>query len=219
MVFPDRIAAGRVLSARLRQFANREGVLVLALPCGGVPVGFEVAQAVHAPLDVFLVRKLGAPGQEELGLGAIASGGVRLLNAETVRILGIPPRQIDEITRKEAQELERREHLYRGDRSALDVHGRTLILVDDGTATGFTMRVAVKALRQKEPQEIIVAVPVASSAALKDVEQEADAVVCLYTPREFYAVGQWYRDFSQIGDAEVRDLLDRAKRPVGQSPS
>lgn len=219
MIFADRIAAGRLLGTRLSRFANREDVLVLALPRGGVPVGFEVALAVNAPLDVFLVRKLGVPGEEELALGAIASGGVRLLNTETVRILGIPSQQIDAITRKEARELERREHLYRGDRSALDVHGRTLIVVDDGMATGFTMRVAVKALRQKEPQQIIVTVPVASSAACKDVEQEADAVVCLYTPREFYAVGQWYRDFPQVSDAEVCDLLDRAKKAAGQSPS
>lgn len=219
MIFPDRIAAGRLLGTRLGQFANRKDILVLALPRGGVPVGFEVAGAVNAPLDVFLVRKLGVPGEEELAIGAIASGGVRLLNAETVRILGIPSGQIDGITQKEARELERREHLYRGDRGVLDVHGRSLILVDDGMATGFTMRVAVKALRQKEPQQIIAAVPVASSAACKDVEQEADAVVCIYTPREFYAVGQWYRDFPQVSDAEVCDLLDRAKRPVGPSPS
>lgn len=219
MVFPDRIAAGRLLGSRLSHYAHREGVLVLALPRGGVPVAFEIARALNAPLDVFLVRKLGVPGQEETAIGAIASGGLRLLDEGTVRVLGISSGEVDGIIQKEIKELERRDHLYRGNGKPLDVQGRTLILVDDGMATGFTLRVAVKALRQKEPEEIIVAVPVASTAALEDVEQEADAVVCLYTPREFYAVGQWYRDFSQISDDEVRDLLDRAKRSAGQSRS
>lgn len=219
MVFPDRIAAGRMLGTRLGQFANRKPVLVLALPRGGVPVGFEVAQALHAPLDVFLVRKLGFPGQEELAIGAIASGGTSLLNEKMIRMLGIPSHQIEAITRQETHELERREHLYRGDRGAPDIRGRTLILVDDGMATGYTMRVAVTALRHKDPLEIIVAVPVASSATCKEVGQEADAVVCLSTPPEFCAVGEWYRNFSQVSDAEVGDLLDRAKLQPGLSPS
>jgi putative phosphoribosyl transferase len=214
MVFPDRMAAGQLLGSRLSQFANREGVLVLALPRGGVPVGFEVASALHAALDVCLVRKLGMPGQEELAIGAIASGGVCLLNHEMIRALHIPPRQVEAVTQNETRELERREHLYRGNRPALDVHGRTLILVDDGMATGYTMRVAVTALRQKEPLEMIVAIPVASSAACRELAKVADGVVCLSAPPDFYAVGQWYRDFSQISDAEVCNLLDRAKLPT-----
>jgi predicted phosphoribosyltransferase len=170
-------------------------------------------------LDVFLVRKLGFPGQEELAIGAIASGGASLLNEKMIRMLGIPSHQIEAITRQETQELERREHLYRGDRGAPDIRGRTLILVDDGMATGYTMRVAVMALRHKDPLEIIVAVPVASSATCKEVGQEADAVVCLSTPPELWAVGQWYRNFSQVSDAEVRNLLDRAKLQPGLPPS
>ncbi len=207
-----------MLGARLSQFENREGVLVLALPRGGVPVGFEVARALHAALDVCLVRKLGMPGQEELAIGAIASGGACLLNQEMIRALHIPPRQVEAVTQKEAQELERREHLYRGNRAALDVHGRTLILVDDGMATGYTMRVATTALRQKIPRKIIVAVPVAPSAACREVGREADSVVCLSIPPDFYAVGEWYRDFSQVGDTEVGELLDRSQSQPGLSP-
>jgi predicted phosphoribosyltransferase len=216
MIFPDRIAAGRLLGLRLGQLAIRGPILVLALPRGGVPIGFEVARALHAPLDLFLVRKLGAPGHQELAIGAIASDGVRMLEAESIRILGIPPSHVEAITQKQARAIERLEQLYRGNRDAPDVHGRTLILVDDGMATGSTMRVAVIALRRKDPREIIAAVPVASVDACDKVEKEADAVVCLYRPQEFFAVGQWYRDFSQVGDAEVRDLLDKAKQPAGQ---
>ena len=198
MVFPDRSAAGRMLSARLVQFANEKPLLVLALPRGGVPVAFEVAMALHAPLDVFLVRKLGFPGQEELAIGAIATGGARLLNAAIIRSLHLPPEQVEEITERETKELERREHLYRGDRAALKIDGHTVILVDDGIATGSSMRVAVTAVRKKNPRKLIVAIPVAPSSICKQLQREADAVVCLSTPPDFYAVGEWYREFSQI---------------------
>ncbi len=213
MVFPDRIAAGRMLGARLAQFANEKPPLVLALPRGGVPVAFEVAMALHAPLDVFLVRKLGFPGQEELAIGAIASGGVRLLNAAIIRSLHLPPEQVEAVTQQETKELERREHLYRGDRAAPEIQGHTLIIVDDGIATGSSMRVAITALRQKNPRKLIVAIPVAPFATCKRLQREADAVVCLSTPSDFYAVGEWYRDFSQVSDATVRELLDRAPNP------
>ena len=213
MVFPDRSAAGRMLSARLVQFANEKPLLVLALPRGGVPVAFEVAMALHAPLDVFLVRKLGFPGQEELAIGAIATGGARLLNAAIIRSLHLPPEQVEAITERETKELERREHLYRGDRAPLNIDGHTVILVDDGIATGSSMRVAVTALRQKNPRKLIVAIPVAPSSICKQMQHEADAVVCLSTPPDFYAVGEWYREFSQITDATVCDLLDRSRNP------
>jgi putative phosphoribosyl transferase len=219
MVFLDRNAAGKMLGTRLGQFANRKSVLVLALPRGGVPVAFEVALALHAPLDVYLVRKLGFPGQEELAIGAIASGGVRLLNEKLIRSLHLPPQQIEAITQQETQELERRQHLYRGHRGAPPIQGNTVILVDDGMATGYTMRVAVTALRQQDPVEIIVAVPVASSSACRDVAREADSVVCLSTPPDFYAVGEWYRNFSQVSDTEVRELLERAHSQPELPPS
>ena len=211
MVFPDRSTAGRMLGERLLQFANEKALLVLALPRGGVPVAFQVATALHAPLDVFLVRKLGFPGQEELAIGAIASGGARLLNAAIIRSLHLPPEQVEAITEQETAELERREHLYRGDRAALNVQGHTLTLVDDGIATGSSMRVAVTALRQKDPRKIIVAVPVAPLSVCKQLQHEADAVVSLSTPPDFFAVGEWYREFSQISDATVREFLDRAQ--------
>jgi putative phosphoribosyl transferase len=217
MFFRDRSEAGQLLGAQLTEFANRDG-LVLALPRGGVPVAFEVAQSLHAPLDVLVVRKLGVPGQEELAMGAIASGGVRVLNQEIVRACALSPQQIDVILDKEARELRRREQEYRGNRKRVKVHGRIVILVDDGLATGSTMRAAVAALRHEKPQQIIVAVPVAPPSTCAEMEQAADRVVCLYTPLDFLAVGQWYQNFSQISDAEVRELLDRAaervQRPV-----
>jgi putative phosphoribosyl transferase len=218
MVFLDRIAAGQMLGTRLGQFANRKSVLVLALPRGGVPVGFQVALALHAPLDAYLVRKLGFPGQEELAIGAIASGGVRLLNEKMIRSLHLPPQQVEAITQQETQELERRQHLYRDDRGTPPIEGNTVILVDDGMATGYTMRVAVTALRQRCPLEIIVAVPVASSGSCREVAREANSVVCLSTPPDFYAVGEWYRKFPQVSDAEVREWLDRAQLQSGLSP-
>jgi putative phosphoribosyl transferase len=184
------------------------------LPRGGVPVAFEVAQSLHAPLDVLVVRKLGVPGQEELAMGAIASGGVRVLNQEIVRALAISPQQIDLIVAQEMRELLRREQEYRGNRERMKVHGRTVILVDDGLATGSTMRAAVAALRHQKPQQIIIAVPVAPPSTCAEMEQAADRVVCLYTPLDFLAVGQWYQNFSQTSDAEVRELLDRAAKRV-----
>jgi len=210
MVFPDRSAAGRMLGERLAQYANEKPLLVLALPRGGVPVAFEIATALHAPLDVFLVRKLGFPGQEELAIGAIASGGARLLNAAIIRSLHLPSQQVEAITEHETKELERREHLYRGGRAVLNIDGHTVILVDDGIATGSSMRVAVTALRQKNPRKMVIAIPVAPFTICKQLRQEVDTVVCLSTPPDFYAVGEWYREFSQVSDATVRELLDRA---------
>jgi len=214
MLFQDRREAGRVLATRLMQYANRPDVVVLALPRGGVPVGYEVARALHAPLDVFVVRKLGLPGQEELAMGAIASGGVRVLNEDLVRALGIPPQVIERVTAEEERELERRERDYRDGRPPIDVRGKTVILVDDGLATGSSMRVAAEALRKKGPARIVVAVPVAASATCEEFASEVDQVICAATPQPFWAVGQWYRDFSQTTDEEVRDLLRRANQPV-----
>jgi predicted phosphoribosyltransferase len=208
--FRDRVEAGRLLAETLREYANRDDVVVLALPRGGVPVGFEVAKALKAPLDVFVVRKLGVPEHEELAMGAIASGGVRVLNRELIRALGIPDEAVEQITREEQRELERREREYRDGREPIDVRGRTVILVDDGLATGSSMRVAVLALKQKEPAQIVVAVPVAPRDSCVEMESVADRVVCAVTPEPFWGVGQWYTDFSQTSDDEVRELLRRA---------
>jgi putative phosphoribosyl transferase len=208
--YRDRSEAGRYLAEKLADYAGRPDVLVLALPRGGVPVAYEVAQALGALLDVFLVRKLGVPGHEELALGAIASGGVRLLNAEVVRGLRIPPEVIDQVAATERAELERREREYRGNRPAPDVRGKTVILVDDGLATGASMHAAVAALRQQEPARIVVAVPIAAPSTCEEFQDEVDEVVCARTPEPFYAVGLWYEDFSQISDEEVCDLLRRA---------
>jgi predicted phosphoribosyltransferase len=210
MLFADRFEAGRVLASRLAEFAHREDVVVLALPRGGVPVGFEVARALHAPLDVFVVRKLGVPGHEELAMGAIASGGVRVLNRRVVETLGISAEEIERIAAEEQRELERREREYRDGRPRLDVRGRTVILVDDGLATGSSMRVAALALRKKEPARIVVAVPVGSRATCEEFESEVDITVCAVTPEPFFGVGQWYADFRQTSDEEVRELLRRA---------
>jgi predicted phosphoribosyltransferase len=215
--YHDRREAGRILAGRLVRYAHRGDVVVLALPRGGVPVAFEVAQALGAPLDVFLVRKLGVPGHEELAMGAIATGGVRLLNDAVVQALAIPPQAIEEVTDAEREELERRERAYHGDRPPTDVRGRTVILVDDGLATGSTMRTAVHALRRQGPARLVVAVPVASASTCDELRGEVDDVVCGRTPEPFYAVGLWYDDFSQTTDDEVRDLLERAGRgPVGR---
>jgi putative phosphoribosyl transferase len=183
---------------------------VLALPRGGVPVAFEVAEALHAPLDIFLVRKLGVPGQEELAMGAIATGGVRVLNEDVVRYLNIPGEVIDAVATDEQRELERRERAYRGDRPAPDACGRTVILVDDGLATGSTMRAAAAALRRQQPARIVVAVPVASAQTCDEFRREVDDIVCTVTPEPFHGVGMWYQDFSQTTDEEVRELLKRA---------
>jgi predicted phosphoribosyltransferase len=217
MLFQDRAHAGRVLAARLAAYAGRPDVLVLALPRGGVPVAYEVARALHTPLDVFIVRKLGVPGREELAMGAIATGGVRVLNEEVVRALDIPADVIDATAQAERRELQRRERLYRDDRPPPDVRGRTVILIDDGLATGSTMRAAVAALRRLGPARLVVAVPVASADTCEDLGAEVDEVVCACTPEPFHAVGLWYDDFTQTTDEEVHELLERAA--VGESPA
>ena len=209
-LFRDRVEAGRVLGHRLKAAFRNSHPVVLALPRGGVPVGFEVAQTLHAELDIFLVRKLGVPGHEELAMGAIASGGVRVLNDALIRQLRLPPAIIETIAEREQRELARRETLYREGRPPVPVEGRPAILVDDGLATGATMLAAARALRQQNPQRIIVAVPVSSADACEEFRAHVDEVICAFTPEPFYAVGVWYEDFSQTSDAEVRELLERA---------
>lgn len=210
--FLDRAQAGQLLATRLAAYANRADALVLALPGGGVPVGYEVARGLHVPLDIIVVRKLGAPGQEELALGAIASGGVCVLNDAVVRALSISTALIDEEAMREQCEVERREHLYRQVRPALQMHGRTVILVDDGMATGATMRAAVVAVKRQQPARIIIAVPVAASDTCEDLATEVDEVVCLLRPSALRAVGYWYEQFSQTTDEEVASELARAAR-------
>lgn len=210
-LFRDRREAGRFLAEKLAAYANRPDLIVLALPRGGVPVAYEVARALGAPLDVFVVRKLGVPGHEEYAMGAIATGGVRVLNEELVRTLGMPERVLDAVVAREQQELARRERLYRGQRPPPEVRGRTAILVDDGLATGATMQAAVKALRRLQPARIVVAVPTASPETCEQMRTEADEVICATTPEPFHAVGLWYQDFSQTTDDEVRELLARAE--------
>jgi erythromycin esterase-like protein/predicted phosphoribosyltransferase len=217
--FSDRREAGRLLAAKLAAYANRPNVVVLALPRGGVPVAFEVAQALNAPLDVFVVRKLGVPGYEELAMGAVATGGLRVLNDQIVRDLRVPDYVIDRVAAEEGEELTRRERAYRGGRPPLDVHGRTVILVDDGLATGATMRAAVKALRQHGPAQIVVAVPTASPETCGELKAEVDEVVCAITPEPFHAVGYWYEDFTQTTDQEVRELLARRQHLAEAQPT
>ena len=211
MLFQDRFEAGRILASRLSQFAHRNDVIVLGLPRGGIPVAFEVAKALNSPLDVFVVRKLGVPGREELAMGAIASG-IRVVNRAVVDALGIKNDEIEEAATEQRAELERREREYRNGRPMLDVHNRTVILIDDGLATGSSMRVAAMALRKREPARIVIAVPVAAPSTCEELESEADQVVCAITPEPFLAVGQWYRDFRQTSDDEVHKLLDRANQ-------
>jgi putative phosphoribosyl transferase len=213
MLFHDRAEAGRELARHLSDYANHDDVIVLALPRGGVPVGFEVARALHAPLDVFIVRKLGVPGHEELAMGALA-GGVRVLNEDIVGRLRIPGRVIDMVTAEGQQELRRREKLYRGDQRPIDVRGKTVILVDDGLATGSTMRAAIAALRSQGPSKIVVAVPVGAAETCAEFRREADEAICARTPEPFHAVGLWYEDFSQTTDDEVRELLQTASGSV-----
>ena len=215
--FLDRREAGRTLAAKLRQYGGRTDVVVLALPRGGVPVAHEVANALRAPLDVFLVRKLGTPGRRELAMGAIASGGIRVLNDDVVRWLGITPEQIEAAARAEQAELERREALYKEGRSSPTLRERIVILVDDGLATGSTMRAAVQAVRQQHPARIIVAVPVGAPDTCGELRSLADEVVCARTPEPFSAVGQWYLNFDQTTDDEVRALL-RESSPTVSSP-
>jgi predicted phosphoribosyltransferase len=210
MLFRDRYDAGRVLARELAGYAGRPDVTVLALPRGGVPVGFEVARALGAPLDVFLVRKLGVPGHEELAMGAIATGGVRVVNREVVDALGISRAEIEAVSAEELQELRRREREYRDGRPPPDLLGRTAVLIDDGLATGSSMRAAVAALRHLQPAKVVVAVPVAAAETCAALRAEADEVICARTPEPFRAVGWWYEDFAQTTDEEVRDLLARA---------
>jgi predicted phosphoribosyltransferase len=199
-----------VLAENLTAYSHDPSALVLALPRGGVPVGYEVARALGAPLDVFLVRKLGVPGHEELAMGAVATGGLHVLNESVVRNLAIPDYVIDAVAAEELEELARRERAYRGTRFPPEVRGRTVILVDDGLATGSTMHAAIRALKQQEPARIVVAVPTAAPETCEEMKSEADEVVCALTPEPFYAVGLWYEDFSQTSDDEVRELLARA---------
>jgi predicted phosphoribosyltransferase len=198
------------LARELSDYVSRDDVVVLALPRGGAPVGYEIARTLHAPLDVFLVRKLGLPGYEELAMGAIASGGTRVLNEGVIEKLRIPPGSIEEVAREEQCELERREWVFRNGSPPVVVAGRACILVDDGLATGSTMRAAIEALKKQKPARILVAVPVASPDTCEEFQNLVDKVVCLYTPEPFVAVGRWYKDFTQLTDEEVRDYLERA---------
>ena len=211
-MFRDRREAGRLLAEELRPYATRPRLLVLGLPRGGIPVAFEVARARHAPLDVFVVRKLGVPGYEELGMGAIASGGTRVLNRGMIRELHISQSDVERVAESEQRELERREAAYRGARPAPDFHDRTVIVVDDGLATGASMAAAVTALRQQGPAAIIVAAPVGAAESCEALRTMADVCVCAETPEPFLGVGRWYGDFEQTTDDEVRRLLDEAAR-------
>jgi predicted phosphoribosyltransferase len=212
--FLDRYDAGRRLAGALSRYAEQPDLLILALPRGGVPVAYEVARALHAPLDVFLVRKLGFPGHEELAMGAIATGGVRILDQQLIQMYGVPADLIDRVTAAERAEMERRERLYRDGRPPPDVRGRTVILIDDGLATGSTMRAAVEALREEDARKIMVAVPVAPLETCEALREEVDDIVCAVTPEPFRAVGIWYTDFSETTDDEVRELLARAGRDL-----
>ena len=209
-MFKNRRDAGQRLARRLERYVGRADLVVLALPRGGVPVAYEIAQTLRAPLDVLVVRKLGVPGHEELAMGAIAGGGIRVLHDEVIRAVGLPPAVLDQVTHDEERELLRREEAYRGTRAALPVEDRVVILVDDGLATGSTMRAAITAIRQRRPARIVVAVPVAAPDTCEELRNEADEVYCAATPAIFFGVGQWYEDFSQTTDEEVRSLLERA---------
>lgn len=210
--FRDRRDAGRQLATRLQVYAGRNDVIVLALPRGGVPVGYEVAHALGAPLDVLIVRKLGVPDRPELAMGAIASGGAMFLNKAILSANRVTDAALQAVEKREQSELERREKLYRDTRAALEVHGKTVILVDDGVATGASMHAAVTALRSRLPARIVVAVPVAAADAIAALKRTADELVCALTSIDFFAVGQFYRDFDQTTDMDVRRLLDEARK-------
>ena len=212
--FANRTEAGRLLAEKLVDYAGRADVIVLGLPRGGVPVAFEVAHRLRAPLDVFIVRKLGVPGFEELAAGAIASGGVRVLNEDVMRAIPHADEAINAITARETAELERREQIYREGRPPPELRDRIVILVDDGLATGATMRAAVKALRERGAAKIVVAVPVGPPETCHELEERADETICLSTPEFFQAVGQYYEDFSQTSDEDVRELLSQAAQDI-----
>jgi len=214
MRFTDRRNAGRVLARKLSAYAGHTDVIVLALPRGGVPVGYEVALALHTPLDIFIVRKLGLPGREELAIGAIASGGIRVLNNDIIRVLNVPEEVINIVARNELQELQRRERDYRGESPAPDVRDRKVILIDDGLATGASMRAAVTGVRAQHPARIIIAVPAASPEMCDAFEFEVDEMVCGMTPEPFYGLSRWYEDFSQTTDEEVRMFLKEANHQL-----
>ncbi len=210
MHFADRADAGRFLAHQLSRYAGTPDVIVLALPRGGVPIGYEIARALHAPLDVFVVRKLGVPGQEELAMGAVASGGIRVLNPDVITALGTRALEaVEQETERELLEVTRREEQYRGKRPFPELQGRTVILVDDGLATGATMRAAARGVRQRQPARLILAVPVAAESTCREMQVEADEVVCALTPEPFFGVGQFYDDFRQVSDEEVRAILAR----------
>ena len=212
--FKDRRDAGRTLAQKLEHYAGRQDVLVLALPRGGVPVAYEVSRHLNVPMDIFIVRKLGLPGREELAIGAIATGGVRVLNEDVIRLLNVREELIRFVAKRELQELKRREQIYRGDRTELDVRDRTVILIDDGLATGASMRAAVKGLRAQHPARIVVAVPAAAADICEAFRREVDEIVCAITPEPFQGVGRWYEDFSQMTDDEVRSLLQESDQQL-----
>jgi len=211
-LFNDRVDAGKKLAKKLSEYANRSDVIILALPRGGVPVAFEVAKELNVKMDVFIVRKLGVPGNEELAMGAIASDNIRVLNEDVIRSFQIPQSVIDEVAVNELRELERRERLYRGNRPKPDISGSTVILIDDGLATGATMRAAAAAVKTKNPAKIVIAVPTAASDTCRAFENEVDKTICVATPEPFYGVGAWYEDFSQTTDKEVCELLNKAAK-------
>jgi putative phosphoribosyl transferase len=209
--FRDREDAGRRLAERLAGYRG-ESPIVFALPRGGVPVGYEIAHALEAPLDIFISRKLGAPGREEFGIGAVAQGGVRVLNERAVEALEIPEEYIERVAKEEAEEIERRLRILRGDRPELEVEGRTAVLVDDGLATGVTARAAVEALRQRNPGRLVLAVPVCAAQSVELLRLEVDEMVCLEAPSKLMAISLWYQDFYQVEDEQVVELLERARR-------
>ncbi|MGI9294023.1 MAG: phosphoribosyltransferase [Pseudomonadales bacterium] len=216
-LFDDRTAAGKALARELKDFAHRDDVLVLALPRGGVPVAFEIASFLHAPLDIVLVRKLGTPGHQELAMGAIASGDTVVMNSDVVRRLGIAQSAIDREIERERQEMRRRERVYIGDRAPYSVAQQTVILVDDGIATGATMRAAITAIKQRKPAYLVVAAPTAATDTYRNIAQQVDQIVCLATPEPYFAVGSWYHNFEQTPDSEVCKLLRQAADATNHS--